>query len=824
LLQALTGPATTAVVVADPDIAAFGFRGGDRNGALRLADEARAEIIVLDRVHAGTGAIRAAYDAVRRQPALPGLSAPLLHAYRYPDPDPDAEPGVVDVVGHDTWGDLLAWVADDLRRRHLGHEGADPVPWNDIAVVSRSTSHLQGLCRALTAAGIPVTMAGADLALPDEPAVATLLSAASAAISSDDVGVSSAIDLITGPLLALDPADLRALARALRERFRAAHPGEPAPPGTELVRDLLVEVIADPQAVREVAGAAHEACTRVMALGRALAAVRASANAGAAPGDVLWQVWSSAIPDSDGFAWPERLRRSALAGHAPSGHDIDAVLALFATAERLSDRYAGVVGIRGLLAALHGQRVAAERVTTAAPTTPAVSLLTAHLAVGRHWGHVVIVGAQEGAWPPPLGGSSALRLSEWESMVTGGGATDARVALRAAAADRMAQERRLFALAVSRARTSLAIATVSSDSEQPSRFIDDLGVDPRHRSGRPARPLTIDGLIARLRSVAQDPDESSSLRRAAVQRLAVLAEAVDDAGMSLAPRADPATWWGLVEPTPGIEPIRPADRPVALSGSGLVALQGCPLRWFLSRVVRAEGPRGRALAIGSLVHAMAERAARGQVPADPEVMLGEIDRVWAELPFDAPWEAQAERAEVAGALSRLCTYLRDADEALAVEQQFVVTIPLARDGDGDDEFIVRGAIDRVEISADGRVRLIDFKTARTPPSGPSVESDLQLGTYQLAVQHGALVDLVSEPEVGGAALVQLRVDASGDPGRPRIQEQPALGDGAWLADDIAAAIARVRAEDFPAIISSECRTCPYAVACPAQPAGREVLA
>jgi RecB family exonuclease len=175
-------------------------------------------------------------------------------------------------------------------------------------------------------------------------------------------------------------------------------------------------------------------------------------------------------------------------------------------------------------------------------------------------------------------------------------------------------------------------------------------------------------------------------------------------------------------------------------------------------------------------------------------------------------------------LSRLCTYLRDADEALAVEQQFVVTIPLARDGHGDDEFIVRGAIDRVEISADGRVRLIDFKTARTPPSGPSVESDLQLGTYQLAVQHGALVDLVSEPEVGGAALVQLRVDASGDPGRPRIQEQPALGDGAWLADDIAAAIARVRAEDFPAIISSECRTCPYAVACPAQPAGREVLA
>jgi hypothetical protein len=98
-----------------------------------------------------------------------------------------------------------------------------------------------------------------------------------------------------------------------------------------------------------------------------------------------------------------------------------------------------------------------------------------------------------------------------------------------------------------------------------------------------------------------------------------------------------------------------------------------------------------------------------------------------------------------------------------------------------------------------------------------------LGTYQLAVQHGALGDLVTDPDVGGAALVQLRTDASGDPGQPRIQEQSALGDGAWLIDEISTAIARVRAEDFPAVISSDCRTCPYAVACPAQPAGREVL-
>lgn len=143
-----------------------------------------------------------------------------------------------------------------------------------------------------------------------------------------------------------------------------------------------------------------------------------------------------------------------------------------------------------------------------------------------------------------------------------------------------------------------------------------------------------------------------------------------------------------------------------------------------------------------------------------------------------------------------------------------------------DDVVLRGAIDRVEITGDGRVRLIDFKTARNPPSGPAVESDPQLATYQLAVQHGALGDLVADPEMDGAALVQLRVDASGSPGLPRVQEQSALDDSddSWIVSDMAAAVARVRAEDFPAVPSGECRTCPYVTACPAQPEGREVLA
>ena len=55
------------------------------------------------------------------------------------------------------------------------------------------------------------------------------------------------------------------------------------------VMRLIAEAIADPGASREVAEPAREAGERVRALGAALAAVRARADAGAAPGDVLWQ-------------------------------------------------------------------------------------------------------------------------------------------------------------------------------------------------------------------------------------------------------------------------------------------------------------------------------------------------------------------------------------------------------------------------------------------------------------------------------------------------------------------------------------------------------
>ena len=130
------------------------------------------------------------------------------------------------------------------------------------------------------------------------------------------------------------------------------------------------------------------------------------------------------------------------------------------------------------------------------------------------------------------------------------------------------------------------------------------------------------------------------------------------------------------------------------------------------------------MAIGNIVHVLAERAARGDIAAEPSSLLTEVDRVWAELAFDTSWEADAERDDVAAALGRLCAYLQGSPRRmLAVEQDFLVTIPLHTpiEATGDTEYVARGAIDRIEIDvhpaptfAIPAIRVAIFHRMKTP--------------------------------------------------------------------------------------------------------------
>ena len=487
---------------------------------------------------------------------------------------------------------------------------------------------------------------------------------------------------------------------------------------------------------------------------------------------MLWTLWTGGRTP---HGWPNRLRTAAIHGSRSADHDLDAVMALVDAAERLAGRYPGFLGVRTFVDSLADQQIPAEAVADRGTRADAVRILTAHRAKGLEWDEVWIVGAEEGVWPDLRARGSTLRAEELTSTGVGSGPRPA---------DLLEEERRLFYVACTRARRQLHITAIDekdAGGERPSRFLDDvraaLGLaEVPPVSGRPRHQVSLDGLVAELRLVAMDPASSDALREAAVERLAVLAAQRDPDGEPLVPLADPARWWGLLDPTVSDRPVRDPEAPVSLSGSGLDSILGCPLKWFLEHEVRAETPRGTATSFGSVVHAVADFVAKGDIPETLEDMDAEVDRVWSELRFEAGWQSESERREARAALARFLGYHLRADRELVGTETRVGAEVVVPTPDGGTETVrLSGFIDRVERDGQGRLVPIDLKNMRYPVAQKDIPEHGQLGVYQLLLREGGMAtadpERADEPaaavEVGGAALVQLRVDAGKGVGRPQ---------------------------------------------------------
>jgi RecB family exonuclease len=369
-----------------------------------------------------------------------------------------------------------------------------------------------------------------------------------------------------------------------------------------------------------------------------------------------------------------------------------------------------------------------------------------------------------------------------------------------------------------------AVDSPEDDGVRPSRFLAELGVPVAHVRDRPRRPLTLPALVAELRSTATDTSQPEHLRRAACDRLAVLAGARHGT-TPLVPGAHPDQWWGLVDVSDPGRPMFPADQQVRLSGSALAAISECPLRWFLDHEVRAQRARSVALGFGSIVHALARDVAVGASPPELPRLLELLDSVWGKLGFDARWRSTAERECAASALSRfLDWHLADRGrELVAAEHRFAVELTVA-----GRPVVMTGSIDRVEIDADGFVHVVDLKTGRQVPVKSAVDTHVQLGVYQRSVQSGAVAEAAGSTVSAGAELVQLRTpERSGNDCAPLVLGQPplAIDDQAktWIDSLLDSAVVRMSDEHFPAVVCSHCRYCDFRPTCPAHADGRQLV-
>ncbi|MEU6574327.1 ATP-dependent DNA helicase [Streptomyces sp. NPDC046805] len=845
LLHALAGGGRTLVAFGDPDQSIYAFRGADVGGILDFpvtfprADGRPAPVEVLRTSRRSAAGVLAATRLLTQRMPLTRLPADKVRAHRELAPVRDG--GRVEVYTYPTPGTELDNVADILRRAHL----EDGVPWNEMAVLVRAGSRsIPAVRRALTAAGVPLDIDGDDLPLRHEPAVAPLLTAlravataeatrtpvrgdgevdqvvgaeeapeedaADASAEAPWLDTETALTLLTSPLAGMDAADLRRLGRALREEERTA--GNPLPPPSD---ELLARALAEPERL-----VAHDPAYAwgAQRLGALLRKARERLAGGGTAEEALWDLWA-------GTPWPVRLERAARRGGAAgrnADRDLDAVCALFATSARAEERIGGR-GALNFLEEIEAEDIAADTLTRRAVRPDAVRLMTAHRAKGLEWRLVVVAGVQEGLWPDLRRRGSLLEADRIGRDGLAEPLTPGAL---------LAEERRLFYVAATRARERLVVTAVKApadDGDRPSRFLAELGVAPQDVTGRPRRPLAVAALVAELRATTVDPRASAALREAAARRLARLAALTDEDGRPLVSSAHPYRWWGMFEPTESRVPLRDRDQPVVLSGSALDQLANtCALQWFLGREVKADAPATAAQGFGNVVHVLADEVASGRTPADLDVLMERLDSVWNALVFDAPWKSAQEKENARAALERFLKWhvdsngTRAARTPVASEHDFDVSLEA-----GDYEVRIRGQMDRVEADGEGRAYVVDFKTGKQAPTAREVERHPQLAVYQLAVREGAVDDAFDgvRPEPGGAELVHLRQGAAkrdGGESLPKVQAQEPL-EGEWVGELLATAAGKVLDERFTPSAGQHCTHCAFRASCNVRPEGRHVV-
>jgi superfamily I DNA/RNA helicase len=797
LLRAIAGNGGDLVVVGDPDQSIYAFRGADVQCLLEFPERfpqisgqpAPTSTLTQSR-RAGERLLDASRRVAVRIPT-PGLATDKVKAHRALTTDRDDD-GVVELCLFSTAAEEATAIADVLRRAHLEEDR----PWRQMAVLVRSGKRgLPVIRRALTAAGVPIAVASDEVPVGKDPAVVPLLLALRCADDSNGLDDEAARTLLTSSLGRMTPADLRRLGRALRAVDRAQREAADqtnlalAAPSATLIRDALAQP-GDLLLVDRM----HEVVTKpVERLAELLAKARKRLRDGGSAEEALWEIWN-------GSGWPRRLYAASAAGGQrgrAADRDLDAVVALFAEFGRMEERRPRA-GVKTVLAEIEAQEIPAEnRRDGAMSGVDAVRVLTAHRSKGLEWDLVVVAGVQDGAWPDLRRRTSLLEADR----IARTGVTDPPTQKQL-----LVEERRLFYVAITRARQRLVVTAVRSldeDAERPSRFLSELGLVVPEENDRPAALLSTASVVARLRHAALAGDT------AAAAQLARLAPAV--------PTAHPDNWWGMHDWSQGARPVRPSDEPVRLSGSAVGAYDECPLRWFLDREARAAQPSTNAQGFGLVLHVLARLVATGEIEPDVEALLARLDQVWHSLGFEAPWQRDREREEARAALRHFLAWHtgRKDRDYIAAEAGFDFEYAGTR---------LRGSIDRLERDADGKVRIVDFKTGRNVPSKESVATNAQLGVYQIAVREGGLEDCVGEDdELGGAELVYLRRGMA--TGLPNVRTQPALQeqDGTWADELVQTVAAGIAAESFPARVNESCDRCVFARACPAQETGGQVV-
>ena len=177
--------------------------------------------------------------------------------------------------------------------------------------------------------------------------------------------------------------------------------------------------------------------------------------------------------------------------------------------------------------------------------------------------------------------------------------------------------------------------------------------------------------------------------------------------------------------TPALSPSRAAD------------FKQCPLLFRFRTIDKLEGPPSPAAARGTLVHSVLEHLFDLPAPErTPEAARALLPERWAALTTERP--ELIEMIEASDDLDDV-TWLEDAAEL--VERWFELEDPQRLEPAERELYVeteiegltLRGIVDRLDVAADGAMRVVDYKTGRSPREGFEAKALFQMKFYALVL-------------------------------------------------------------------------------------------
>jgi DNA helicase-2/ATP-dependent DNA helicase PcrA len=392
----------------------------------------------------------------------------------------------------------------------------------------------------------------------------------------------------------------------------------------------------------------------------------------------------------------------------------------------------------------------------------AVQLMTVHAAKGLEFDHVYVLRLIQRGFPA----GERPRVLEFPAELMKEEQPQGSFHIQ--------EERRLFYVALTRARHRLTLNTVEHKRSKPSPFLDDILMDAqiKRRDVEQIAPAPANGPAA--------SSEAEPALFELPQRHARIGSRI-------------AEWAATYRP--------PVAEPLQLSPSAINTLEACPQKYLFSRAWCLRGGPAAAISFGSVMHNtikyfIGELAKGRALPFEEVAKKFELE--WTSAGFEDEYQEQEYKKDGVAQLRAFhASTLAAPPEVVAQEKAFELSL--------ENNVVLTGRMDQVNRIAPGEEEIVDYKTGK-PRAEDKAKKDMQLSVYALAAREvfdWNPMRLTFYNLQTNQAVSATRDDKKLNKVRSEIQE----------------AAADIRAGKFPPKPGFWCKFCDFESICPAREQG-----